>query len=82
MTGAIILKDAITQLFNYIVDNNLFNKVKLCAVIHDEINCEYPEELVTFPQTLAIIMQSSAAKYCKSLPIPAEPTVNHYWVHE
>lgn len=81
-TGAIILKDAITQLFNYIVDNNLFNKVKLCAVIHDEINCEYPEELVTFPQTLATIMQSSAAKYCKSLPIPAEPTVNHYWVHE
>ena len=80
-TGAIIMKDAITQLFNYIVDNNLFNKVKLCVVVHDEINCEYPESLTDFPQTLAKIMQDSAAKYCKSLPIPAEPTVEHFWVH-
>ena len=80
-TGAIIMKDAITSLFNWIVDNNLFGKVKLCVVVHDEINCEFPEELITFPQTLATIMQNSAAKYCKSLPIPAEPTVEHYWVH-
>lgn len=70
-----------TQLFNYIVDNNLFNKVKLCVVVHDEINCEFPEDLKDFPQTLATIMEKSAAKYCKSLPIPAEPTVGHYWIH-
>lgn len=80
-TGAIIMKDAITQLFNWIVDNNMFGKVKLCVVVHDEINCEYPEELKEFPQILALLMSASAAKYCKSLPIPAEPTVEHYWVH-
>ena len=79
--GAIIMKDAITQLFNYIIDNGLFNKVKLCVVVHDEINCEFPEDLKDFPQTLATIMENSAAKYCKSLPIPAEPTVERYWVH-
>lgn len=80
-TGAIIMKDAMTQLFNYIVDNKLFNKVKICVVVHDEINCEYPETLTDFPNILANIMKDSAAKYCKSLPIPAEPTVEHFWVH-
>ena len=71
-----------TQLFNWIVDNNMFGKVKLCAVVHDEINCEYPEELKEFPKILASLMSASAAKYCKSLPIPAKPTVEHYWVHK
>lgn len=80
-TGAIIMKDAITSLFNWIVDNNLFGKVKLCVVVHDEINCEYPKELTYFPQILASLMSTSAAKYCKSLPIPAESTVEKYWVH-
>lgn len=80
-TGAIILKDALTQIFNYIVDNNLFNKVKICAVVHDEINCEFPEKFTEFPQILASLMSNSASKYCKSLPIPAEPTVAKYWVH-
>jgi len=80
-TGAIIMKDAITSLFNWIVDNNMFGKIKLCVVVHDEINCEYPEELSDFPQILASLMSASAAKFCKSLPIPAEPTVEHYWVH-
>ena len=59
----------------------MFGKVKLCVVVHDEINCEYPEELTEFPNILASLMSASAAKYCKSLPIPAEPTVEHYWVH-
>ena len=80
-TGAIIMKDAITTLFNWIVDNNMFGKVKLCVVVHDEINCEYPETLTEFPNILASLMSASAAKYCKSLPIPAEPTVEHFWVH-
>lgn len=75
------MKDAMTQLFNYIIDNKLFNKVKICVVVHDEINCEYPETLTDFPNILANIMKDSAAKYCKSLPIPAESTVEHFWVH-
>jgi hypothetical protein len=26
-------------------------------------------------------MEESAAKYCKSLPIPAESSVGTYWIH-
>lgn len=80
-TGAIIMKEAMTRLFNYIVDNGLFNKVKICVVVHDEINCEYPESLKEFPDILAGIMKDSAAVYCKSLPIPAVPEVSDHWIH-
>lgn len=80
-TGACVMKDAITSLFNYIINNHLFNVVKLCVVVHDEINCEYPESLKEFPSILANIMKSSAAKYCKSIEIPAVPEVSDYWVH-
>ena len=35
-TGAIIMKDAMTQLFNWIVDNNHFSKVEISASVHDK----------------------------------------------
>ena len=79
-TGAIILKDAMTDFFNYIVDNNLFDKVKIVALVHDEANIEYPKEL-SIDKILKECMENSASKFCKSLPIPAEASVDICWVH-
>lgn len=80
-TGAIIMKEALTNLFNWIINHSLFNKVKLCAAVHDEIVAEYPKELIDFPKILEDIMEKAAAKYCKSLPIPAEASVGECWIH-
>lgn len=80
-TGAIIMKESMTRLFNWIINNNLFNKVHICASVHDEISCDYPKEIVDFPNILENIMEESADKYCKSLPIPAEASVGEYWIH-
>ena len=80
-TGAIILKSAMTTLFNWIVDNGYFNIIHICVAVHDEINCDYPKELESFPKTLETIMEEAAAKYCKSLPIPAEAEVAPFWKH-
>lgn len=80
-TGSIIMKDCITELFNWIVNNQFFNKIHLCACVHDEIVCDYPEYMQDFPQKLEKIMENSASKYCKSLPIPAEASVDRHWVH-
>ena len=80
-TGAVIMKDAMTTLFNWIVDNDYFGKIHICVSVHDEINCDYPEEIDNFPKVLTDIMESSAAKYCKSLPIPAEAAIGDYWIH-
>jgi DNA polymerase I-like protein with 3'-5' exonuclease and polymerase domains len=80
-TGAIILKDAVSDLFTWIVRSGNFGKVKICALVHDEANCEYPEDLKEFPDILKKVMENSASKYCKSLPIPAVPEISDHWVH-
>lgn len=80
-TGAIILKSAMTTLFNWIVDNGYFNIIHICVAVHDEINCDYPKEVKNFPDILETIMEQAAAKYCKSLPIPAEAQVASHWKH-
>lgn len=79
-TGIVILKSAMTDFFNYIVDNGLFNKVKIVALVHDEANIEYPKDL-SMDVVLKECMEKAAAKYCKSLPIPAEASVGTHWIH-
>ena len=80
-TGIIILKDAMSEFFKWIVKNGYFGKVLLCDLVHDECVAEYPKELTDVPQVLKRIMEESAAKFCKSLPIPAAPEVGECWLH-
>ena len=80
-TGIIILKDAMSSFFKWIVENGYFGKVLICDLVHDECVAEYPKELVEVPQILKNIMEESAAKFCKHLPIPAAPEVSDHWVH-
>ena len=80
-TGAVILKDAMTTLFNWIVDHNYFGIIHICVAVHDEIDCDYPKDVEDFPKVITDIMESSAAKYCHSLPIPAEASVGDHWIH-
>lgn len=80
-TLIIIVKDATTRFFNWIVDNGLFGKVKLCNIVHDEINIEYPKELSNTSKILEKMMEDSAYKYCKSLPIPAVGACGDHWIH-
>lgn len=80
-TGIIILKAAMTMLFDWIVKNNLFNVVKIVALVHDEACIEYPKSLAGMDKKLACFMETAASKYCKSLPIPAEAAVGDHWIH-
>ena len=80
-TGAIIMKTAMTQLFKWIINNGYFGIIHICASVHDEICCDYPEEVEDFPKVLESIMEGAAAMYCKSLPIPAEAAVGDHWIH-
>lgn len=75
------MKRAMTNLFNWIVDNGYFGKIEISVSVHDEINCIYPEGISIFPSILKEIMEKAASIYCKSLPIPAEAEVSDHWVH-
>ena len=81
-SGSIILKIAMTDFFNWIVDNGYFGNVELSALVHDEANVVYPLELHnTVPSTLKNCMEKAAALICTKLPIPAEASVDNHWVH-
>jgi DNA polymerase I-like protein with 3'-5' exonuclease and polymerase domains len=80
-SGACITKLACINLFNWIIDNSYFNQVKLVAIVHDEICCEYPENLKEFPKVLESIMEEASAHYCKFSRIPAEASVGTHWIH-
>ena len=81
-TGICILKSAMTEFFNWIVDNGHFNNVKIVALVHDEANIIYPQELHDIvPVRLKECMESAAALICTKLPIPAEAEVDKFWRH-
>lgn len=81
-TGIIILKDAMIQFFHWIVSNSLFNKVLICNLVHDEAVIEYPEHCdKPVSNVLQEMMEKSAAKYCRKLPIPAVPETGDHWIH-
>ena len=80
--GAIVLKEAATALYKWIIDNGYWGKILFVNFTHDEINSEFPEELKDiYPDIVAKFMQEAAAKYYHKLPIPASAEVGTCWIH-
>ena len=81
-SGIVILKIAMTDFFNWVVDNGYFKTVELSALVHDEANIIYPKELHNIvPAKLQECMEKAASIVCTKVPIPAEPAVGSFWIH-
>jgi len=80
-SGIVILKIAMTNFFNWIVDNNLFGIVELASLVHDESNIIYPKDLTEVPKMQSKFMEEAAALVCTKLPIPAKPDISDHWKH-
>lgn len=80
-SGACITKLACTNFFKWIIKNNLFDKVKIVAVVHDEICIEYPEELTDTYKVLEYHMEEASKEYCKFSKIPAKAEIGTHWIH-
>lgn len=64
----------------YLVPNNLLFKVLIINIIHDEVLVETPEEIAQ--QTAAQLekaMVDAGAKFCKRVPLKADPCIAPYW---
>ena len=66
-SGIIILKEAISNFFKYLVENKLFGIVLLCDLIHDECCIEYPNTMPEMAKILVKFMEEASAKYCTKL---------------
>lgn len=80
-SGIIILKMAAAEFYKWIINNDLFEKVLICDLVHDEMVIEYPKEMPEVANILCKFMEDAAAKVCTKLPIPAKPEVSSHWVH-
>ena len=81
-SGIVILKIAITNFFNWLVEQGYFGKVELSALVHDEANIIYPKELHDIvPNKLKQCMEEAASLVCTKLPIPADAAINDHWEH-
>ena len=81
-SGIVILKMAMTNFFNWIVNEGYFGKIELSALVHDEADIIYPKDLHDIvPKKLESCMEEAAALVCTKLPIPAVAECADHWVH-
>lgn len=87
-SGAIIFKLATIYFWQYIMQNGLFNKVKLCIPCHDEWNVEAPEEIAEeIAQVLYNCMVKAGAYFCTRCKLDADISrdkdgnLPDHWVH-
>lgn len=68
--------------FNWILQNNYFNIIKISNLVHDEILVECPIEMTELVgKKLKEYMEKGAELYCKIVPLSADIEVNNHWVH-
>ena len=80
--SAIITKKALTEFFNWLVDDGQFGKVRIVNAVHDEIVITFPnEEKDTVPKKLKEIMEEVGNQFCHKVPIIAEASTGTYWIH-
>ena len=86
--GSAIFKICAVNLFNWVVKNGLFGKVKFCIPAHDEFNIESPEEIAEEVANKLHECMVKAGKFiCRIVPLDAEVsrlkdgTLPTYWIH-
>lgn len=80
--GAMCFKLAMIKLFNWIRENNYLNIVKICTVVHDEINLEAPEEIAQkVSEVLVKCMVEGGKPFCPNVYLGADATIGDHWIH-
>lgn len=81
-TSSSISKYALVILFNQIIQDKLFNKIKIVNFIYDEILLETPEELsAKWKVILETAMVKGGEPFCPIIPLSADAAIAKYWAH-
>lgn len=86
--GAILFKVFNKMLFDWVIDNGYFNKIKFCVPVHDEINVECSKEIAEEVSIkIQEIMKEAAKPFLHTLELDADISRNDdgtlptHWVH-
>lgn len=81
-SGADISKLATCYIFDWIVENNYLNKVKIVNIVHDEIMLECDLDIAEdVAQITREYMEKAGSIFCKIIPLEAIPEITTYWKH-
>ena len=87
-TGSMCLRYSLIYFFEYLRENNLLNKIKICVIPYDEINCEAPKEIaLEVAKKLHECMVKAGAIFCTRCKLDADISLNadgtlpNHWVH-
>lgn len=87
-SGSMCLRFSLIYFFKYLRDNNLLNKVKICVIPYDEINCEAPESIaMEVAKNLHECMVRAGKIFCTNCRLDADISLNKdgtlpdCWVH-
>lgn len=87
-TGSMCLRFSLIYFFDYLRENKLLNKVKICVPPYDEINCEAPKEIaLDVAKKLHECMVKAGAIFCTRCKLDADISLNSdgtlpdHWVH-
>ena len=82
------LRVTLVNFFNWIVDNGLFDVVKITIPPYDEVNCEAPAEIADkVALKLHEIMKKAGAYFCTRCVLDADISYDEdgnlpiYWIH-
>lgn len=80
--GAGCVKSALIMFFNWILRNNYQGIVKICAVVHDEVDVECPESMAEeVKSVLEQCMIDGGKAFCPGVFLGADAEVAKYWKH-
>lgn len=87
-TGSMCLRFSMIYLWEYIINNNLQEKIKICVAPYDEINLEAPEEIAEeVAQVVYDCMVRAGSIFCTRCKLDADISRNkdgslpYYWIH-
>ena len=81
-TSADITKLAGIYMFRYLKDNDLLFKVLMPNVVHDELIIECStDKAESLAKILQNCMERAGDKFCKTIPLKAEPCITKIWAH-
>lgn len=80
--GACCFKLASIKFFNWIVQHNYQNIVKMCAPVHDEWNIECPESMKDeVADVLVKCMIAGGKPFCPNVFLGADISIGSHWIH-
>lgn len=80
--GACCTKLALIKFFNWIIANNYQDIVKICAIVHDELNCECPKSMEKeVSEVLIKCMVAGGKPFCTNVYLGADISIGDHWIH-